>query len=83
MPVTFDTIKGHTTSDKFLQEVIEMVKNGFPQKLKQVPSHLKTFYGSKDILSVVDGVLMIGERVVIPQTLQEHILKSLHRIRQN
>lgn len=36
------------------------------------------FWGLRDQLSIDDGLILKGQQIVIPQTLQEDILKQLH-----
>lgn len=78
LPVTFDIVKHHTVNDSILQEVLQTIKQGWPSRPKQVPERLKAYWGRKDTLSEINGVLMSEDRVVIPESLRKQILMVLH-----
>ena len=64
LPVTLQEIKHEAQEDEFISAT----------KLKIVDKNQQI----ADIFSLCDNVLLYGERVVIPKTLQERILKDFH-----
>ena len=79
MPVTFEEIKTATKSDPLLQKVIEHHVKGWPRKPRLVDAQLKCFWGRKNDLCVVDDVLKVEDRIVIPKSLRQGFLQELHR----
>lgn len=74
-PLDYSLISKETKSDKTLAKLTEFVTFGWPQK---VPSGFKNFYAQKDVLEEVDGVLLVENKVIIPETLKMNILELLH-----
>ena len=64
LPVTLQEIKREPQEDEF----ISAIKQKIADKNQQIA----------DIFSLCDNVLLYGERVVIPKTLQKRILKDFH-----
>ena len=64
-----------TRKDPVLTSVLRYVKEGWPHKC---PAELQEFKKLEDSLSSECGCLFYGTRVVIPRTMQEHVLNLLH-----
>ena len=75
LPLMFQDVKRATRRDRTLSQVLSFVKTGWPQ---QVPDDVQPYVSRRDELSVEDGCLLWGTRVVIPKSLQETLLQSLH-----
>lgn len=57
-----------------------MVKeNSWPKCVKKLNSVEKNFYDRKSELTILQGCLLVEERVVIPENLKASVLKELHR----
>ena len=75
LPLTFKDIKIATKRDATLRKVLELVRTGWT---KEVPDDVKPYIQRKAELSVENGCLLWGTRVVIPKSLQDVLLRSLH-----
>ncbi|XP_048579360.1 uncharacterized protein K02A2.6 [Nematostella vectensis] len=76
LPVTADDIREHTAADPLLHEVHDYVLNGFP---RTTPSNnMKPFLTCAPELSLHEGCVMRGHRVVIPSALRARTLDELH-----
>ena len=73
-----DRIKDHTRRDPVLNQAISYTTLGWPKYAKDVPESLKYLYEVKAHLSVVEGLLVYNDRIVIPQELQEEMLARIH-----
>ena len=67
-----------TAEDEVLQELISHISNGFPEDKSHLAPELKTYWPYRDELSVENGVIYRGTRVVIPATLRHQITERLH-----
>ena len=63
------------STDPALSAVIKHLQHSWP---KNVPVHSKPFYAIRDSLSLANGCLFYGHRVVIPTELQPRVLQILH-----
>ena len=75
-PVTAKQIKKWTQADPILSRVVGFVQTGWPEKnsLKE----LSPYFLRKLELSVVDGCLLWGGRVIIPERGRRSVLQDLH-----
>ena len=75
LPVSFHQIQVETKQDPILKKVTTYVRNGWPT---HVPDELKPYRTRQTELGMESGCLMWGVRVIIPQSLQQSLLESLH-----
>ena len=75
-PVTSVDIAIETSKDRILRCVCDFVANGWPEKVNNV--ELRPYFFRKHELSIDKGCLLWGTRVVIPSTLKEQVLATLH-----
>ena len=76
LPVTATQISKETLHDSELSIVVKAVQHGHWPTDSSVD--LKPFYKRRDELSIVDGCLLWGTRVVIPKIFHKPLLKELH-----
>ena len=65
------------TEDEVCQQLIIFCTEGWPNK-NGVPGILKPYYQVASELSVVDGLLLRGFRIVIPSSLHLEVLDQIH-----
>jgi hypothetical protein len=74
-------ISQHSTKDPVISKVMFCIKEGW-NELTQVPENatgsIKDYFGKRDELSVEQGCLLWGHRVIIPTDLRDDVLKMLH-----
>ena len=76
LPVSNKEIQIETRKDKTLALVHDFVLNGWPQAYKN--GELAPYYARRDELTVSQGCLMCGIRVVIPTKLCSQVLDQIH-----
>ena len=80
-PVTgalYVTIQKETERDNLLQQLSEVIKNGWPKDVTEVPESVRLWWTFRDELAMLDGVVYKGPRVVIPTSMHRDMLKRLH-----
>ncbi len=60
----------------------DIIIAGWPDTRGQTPIEVRQFWNSRDQLSVADGVIYKGLRIVIPPSLREQMLKLSHESHQ-
>ncbi|XP_063046009.1 uncharacterized protein K02A2.6-like [Engraulis encrasicolus] len=75
---TLSKLKGATATDSTLQQVIELHKKGWPRRQRSVPTNLHRYWSMRHNISIRDGILMTGDKIVIPQSVKEQMLDRLH-----
>ncbi|XP_046373937.2 uncharacterized protein K02A2.6-like [Haliotis rufescens] len=77
-PLKSKDISIQTGKDRTLSIVREFVIRGWPQRDK-LDDHYEPYYRVRSELSVMDGCLLRGSRVIIPLKLRSVILSELHQ----
>ena len=78
-PVEASEIKRFTAKDTLLAKVKEYLLSGWPAR-HNLDSSLHTFYDKREELSLEDGIVLWGSRVVLPEKgmLRQRIVEELH-----
>lgn len=76
LPVTAETIAKATNKDIVLTKVYEYTLSGWPKHCEE--EELKPYWTRRLELSLENGCILWGRRVIIPQQCQQHILNELH-----
>ena len=73
-----EELQKYTDEDPELRPLKEVVTEGWPETSKSLPKCLKPYWSMKDFISVEDGILIKGERIMVPKCMQSEILSKLH-----
>ena len=71
-------LKLESESDPEVTAIRNIIIDGWPDSAKQLPKNLREYWSCKDELSVEDGLVLKGERVLIPTTMRSYILRNIH-----
>ena len=55
------------------------IMQGWPKTIKQVPPELQSYWTFREKLTIEDGLILKGTRIVIPNKQHQAILKQLHK----
>ena len=80
--VSWDAIREATSSDPTMCQLLNLIESGFPDNRESLNLELRMYYQFKENLSTFDGVALYNQRVIIPPSLREKILVSLHSAHQ-
>jgi len=80
--VTWDRVKLETASDTNMNQLLSIIEDGMPIHSHELPPQLQEYHQFRDDLYTVDGVILYKDRVVIPASLREETLSSLHAAHQ-
>lgn len=81
LPVTqarLTEIRTHTNQDECLRKVREVIQQGWPDSKTQLPTDVTPYFAIRDELVVQDGIILRGQRLVIPTTLRASMMTKLH-----
>jgi len=71
-------IQSETSKDETLQLLRTTIQQGFPEHKEMLSPQLTPYFNIRDELSVYNGIVFKGERVVIPASMRDSIEKDLH-----
>ena len=78
---TWDMVREATASDDTMRQLSSLIQEGFPES-RQISPNLRPYQRISGSLSVVDGVILAGSRLVVPASLRPNILSALHAAHQ-
>ena len=70
-------IREETDKDTTLSVLRKIIMHGWPEKRSNCPASLHAYWSYRDELTVADGLILKGMRIVIPESLQPDVLKQL------
>ena len=76
-PVTSEDIRHFTRTDPFLSKVHRYCEQGWPSSTLGYPD-LQSFARRRDELSIQNGCVLWGTRVIVPSKLRPALLQELH-----
>ena len=80
--VPWSTISRETLKDEALCTIMKYITSGFPEHLPDQPRMLKSYWRHKEAFYITDGVLMYNDRIVVPPSLRQQVLSTLHAAHQ-
>ena len=71
-------MREHTAEDPSLQALKQTILDGWPDHRNQLPLMVKPYFNFRDELSVQDGLIFRGERLIVPKGMRHKIKEDLH-----
>ena len=71
-------IREATQADDTLAILKYIIQHRWPSGIKEVPSEIQPFWTFHEELTIEDGLVLKGKRIVIPSRKQDDILKLIH-----
>ncbi|XP_055883579.1 uncharacterized protein K02A2.6-like [Biomphalaria glabrata] len=73
-----DRIRNETDADETLQALRKTIEDGWPVKKTAAPAALRPYYDFAETLSISNGIIVKGERVLIPKSMRSEMKEKLH-----
>jgi transposase InsO family protein len=77
-PTRLETLQAESQADSTLQALSNYIRAGWPKSMQDLPEELHSYWCFRDELTILDGLIMKGNRIVIPAELRAETLKRLH-----
>ncbi len=75
---TLQQLKEATVADQDFQDLCEKVETGWPQKRRSVNNNLHSYLPMQYKISMQNGIVMVGDKIIIPLSFKKVILEKLH-----
>ena len=72
-------LRKETLRSPVLSALAEVVYQGWPERMSDLPTDLRSYWSYHDTIGIDNGILFKGKQVVVPEMMQEDILRQLHR----
>lgn len=76
--LTWTRLQEATVTSPVCQGLLQLLKQGLPEAKSDWPELLHPYFPYRHHLVNTDGVIMCGERPLIPTTLRQEVLEHLH-----
>ena len=73
-----DAFRQSTPSDDTMQKLRHTISRGWPKKMSSLPRELQEYWNFQDELHEADGLVLRGDRLVVPSDLRQDMLKLIH-----
>ena len=80
--VTWEQVKVVVAGDTDMTKLVDWIQGGCLGAKDDLPMSLQEYWGIRDNLHVSEGVALYGGRTIIPRSLREDVLKTLHSAHQ-
>lgn len=80
-PITLEKkeiFQKETEVDSDLQLLIEYINNGWPINKKLIPQSVKPYFVVSEELSVIEGLIFKGNKIIVPKNLRKQMLEKIH-----
>ena len=73
-----ERLQRETDDDDILRQIKEYVQSGWPSSCKSLAPELRPYWGVHGDISIVDGLVMAGSRIIIPTSSRSEVLREIH-----
>ena len=73
-----EAIKKRTLVDESLQQLSTMIKRGWPPTKSETLPGAKPYWNFRDEISIDQGIIFKGEKVIIPVEMRKEMLQIIH-----
>ena len=80
--ITWDDVRLANSSDPNMNQLINVIEDGFPEHRNSLPPDLRPYFQYQENLTSYDGVILYKDRILIPPSLRDTVLESLHSAHQ-
>ena len=77
--ITMNQIASETATDLQLEELKKYIIQGFPRSKHECTELTCDFYNYRESLSIINGLVLKDKRIVIPTSLRDDTMSTLHR----
>ncbi len=71
-------IRTESAKDSTLQQLQQTIKHGWPDSKSMCAAETSEFWSVRDELSIADGLVLRGNRIVIPRVMRAEVLNLVH-----
>lgn len=77
-PTCLESLQEETKADSTLVALTDLIITGWPDSMQDLLEHLHPYSCFRDELTILDGIVIKGSRVVIPKSMRPGTLCRLH-----
>ena len=74
-----EEIQEETLKDPNLTKLTNIILTGWPDERRQCPPECREYWNYREELSVVQGIIFKGDRIVVPSSMHKAMLEQIHK----
>ena len=75
-----ELLRKSTLQDEQLTRLKGYISTGFPCDKKNLPTDLHEFWLHKEVLSIESGLIICGNRTIVPRGMRPEMLQYIHKV---
>ena len=72
-------LRDETQKDVELTLFKDTILNGWPENKKRLNPRISHYWTFRDEISYFDGLMLKGEKVIIPKSMQKSVIEQIHK----
>ena len=76
--ISMEEIQQASSQDDHLQQLKKFIIAGWPNTKDELHTDIRPYWPYRDELAVIDGIILKGRCIVIPNILRQQVLTQLH-----
>lgn len=77
-PSYLEALQAEAKVDPTQIQLFDYIMNGWPEHMQDLPDDIRPYWCFRDELAILDGLIMKGNRVVVPAVMRSDTLTRLH-----
>lgn len=73
-----EEIKAEIERDLQMRTLKQLALNGWPETKEQTPKEIQDYWNFRDEISVINDILLKGQKLIILHTLRKEMLNTIH-----
>ena len=74
--ITWDIVREETAKEQHMKSLVSLINSVFPEQKNELPSELVPYWPIRNNLYVVDGVILMKDKVVLPHSLRDGVINE-------
>ena len=74
--ITWEIVREETTCDPSMQKLMFLINSTFPTDKSELPPDIAPYWPVRDCLYIVDGVILMRDRILLPKTLHNNAIQT-------
>ena len=80
MPIDWNQVRKSYLNDPTMVKLARIIQWGWPESSKDLPSDIKVYFAYRFQLHIVNGIIFLQDRIVVPVGLRGKFLSRIHDI---
>jgi hypothetical protein len=74
-----EELRESTANDPIMQQLNHTIMNGWSSHYRNVPPSIKEYFAHRDDLTVENGVILKGQKILVPKSLRSEYISQAHK----